>query len=154
MVWNMSSRHPDGEVAVRIIIPGRSGGKAEPGGPSCQRLNAMKMSDHGSCLPKGLLRTKRLPDRDVCEQRQTLHAEKDLAVNTFKVIKLLPTTRSHGDHWRVFSVWGAFSPKVTFSSGSAQIFGAAPAGVSELISIFKCINFVLKCAHDTSATQE
>lgn len=51
MVWNMSNRHPTGEVTLKLIILGRSREK-QKWRLSCQRLNAMKMSECGPCLQK------------------------------------------------------------------------------------------------------
>lgn len=47
----MSNRHPNGDVTLKLTILGRSREKQKRR-LSCQRLNAMKMSECGSCLQK------------------------------------------------------------------------------------------------------
>lgn len=133
----------NGEVALRIIIPGRSGGKQKRG-PSCQRLNAMKMSEHGPCLPKGLLQTKHLPDRDVCEQRQTFHGERIWLWSVKDNQELPPPTRLLGDRCLWYFDFQYPSHLRSHLAAAPRQFGAAS------ITFINCAKtYKLKCGSES-----
>ncbi len=52
MVWNMSNKYPNREVTLKFTIALGRSRERQKWRSSCQRLNAMKMSEHCHCLQK------------------------------------------------------------------------------------------------------